>query len=177
MKVRFMIFAMMVLRFLPAGGQTKTIGLLMNDTVQAFNGYTVFAPKQNTMTYLINNEGQKIHEWSASTYPPGQSVYLLENGHLLRTCMTQGQLGTGGGEGGRIEEYDWNDILVWQLDFSTTTYMQHHDIRRLPNGNILMLVVEKKTYAQVLTAGFDPAKLNPQIAKKGFMQHDSVIEI
>ena len=158
-------------------GQTRTMGLFMNDTLQSFRGYTMFAPKQNTMTYLINNEGRKVHEWDASTYPPGQAVYLLENGNLLRTCMTQGQLGTGGGEGGRIEEYDWDDNLVWSMDFSTPTYMQHHDIKKLPNGNIIMLVVEKKMYADVLAAGFDPAKLNPEIQQKGYMLPDYVVEI
>ena len=177
MKYTAFILAMIVFRCLSAAGQTRTMGLFLNDTTLAFEGYTLFAPKQNTMTYLINNEGRKVHEWSASNYPPGQSVYLLENGHILRTCMTQTQLGTGGGEGGRVEEYDWNDSLVWQLDFSTSTYMQHHDIRRLPNGNILMLVVEKKTYTQVLDAGFDPSKLNPEIAQKGYMLPDYVVEI
>jgi formylglycine-generating enzyme required for sulfatase activity len=129
------------------------------------------------MTYLINNEGRIINEWNASTYPPGQSVYLLENGNLLRTCMTTSQLGTGGGEGGRVEEYDWNDSLVWSLDFSTSTYMQHHDIKKLPNGNILMLVVEKKSYAEVIAAGFNPANLQPEVAQKGFMLPDYVVEI
>lgn len=157
--------------------QTRTVGRMLYDTVQAYKGYTLFAPKQNKMTYLINNEGRKMHEWTASNYPPGQSVYLLENGHLLRTCMIQSQLGTGGGEGGRLEEYDWDDNLVWSLDFSTSTYMQHHDIRQLPNGNILMLVVEKKTYAQVLAAGFDPSKLNSEILQKGFMLPDYIVEI
>ena len=127
----------------------RTVGLFVNNTSKVYNGYTLFAPKQNTMTYLINNEGRLIHEWNASTYAPGQSVYLLENGHLLRACMTKGKLSSGGGEGGRIEEYDWDDNLVWELDFSTDTYMQHHDIKKLPNGNILMLVVEKKTYEEV----------------------------
>ncbi|MEI7727473.1 MAG: SUMF1/EgtB/PvdO family nonheme iron enzyme, partial [Bacteroidota bacterium] len=158
-------------------GQTRTIGVIINDTSNTFSGYTLFAPKQNSMTYLINNEGRKINEWTASAYPPGQSVYLLENGHLLRTCMTPGQLGTGGGEGGRVEEYDWNDSLVWALDYSTSTCMQHHDIKRLPNGNIIMLVVEKKTYAEVLAAGFDPTKLNPEIQQKGFMLPDYMVEI
>ena len=32
---------------------------------------------------------------------PGQSAYLLPNGHLLGACMTKGPLSTGGGEGGR----------------------------------------------------------------------------
>ncbi len=158
-------------------GQTRTMGVLINDTSLTYKGYTLFAPKQNTMTYLINNEGRKVHEWTKSTYPPGQAVYLLENGNLLRTCMTQTQLGTGGGEGGRIEEYDWDDNLVWSMDYSTSTYMQHHDIKKLPNGNIIMLVVEKKTYAQVLAAGFDPSKLNAEILQKGYMLPDCIIEI
>ena len=149
----------------------------MLNTSKAFPGYTLFAPKQNTMTYLINNEGRIIHQWTASKYPPGQSVYLLEDGHLLRSCMTKGKLSSGGGEGGRVEEYDWNDNLVWELDFSTDTYMQHHDIRRLPNGNILMLVIEKKTYAETIAAGFNPSKFQPEIAQKGMMLPDYVVEI
>jgi hypothetical protein len=160
-----------------AVGQTRTIGLFLNDTANVYKGYTLFAPKQNTMTYLINNEGRMVHKWSASQYPPGQSVYLMENGNLLRTCMTKGQLSSGGGEGGRIEEYDWNDNLIWSLDFSTSTYMQHHDIKRLPNGNIIMLVIEKKTYAECLAAGFDPSKFQPEIQSKGIMVPDYVVEI
>ena len=72
--------------------QTQTLGLFLNDTLNTFKGYTVFAPKHNSMTYLIDNEGRKVHEWSASTLPPGQTVYLLENGDLLRSCMVHGQL-------------------------------------------------------------------------------------
>jgi hypothetical protein len=155
----------------------RTVGLMVNNTAKAYNGYTLFAPKQNTMTYLINNEGRIMHKWTKSTYPPGQSVYLLENGNLLRACMTTGRLSSGGGEGGRVEEYDWDGNLVWELDYSTETYMQHHDIRRLPNGNILMLVIEKKTYAECIAAGFNPAKFQPEIAAKGMMVPDYVVEI
>lgn len=157
--------------------QTRTVGLFLNNAGKVYEGYTLFAPKQNSMTYLINNEGKIIHKWTKSIYPPGQSVYLLENGHLLRTCMTKGKLSTGGGEGGRIEEYDWDDNLVWELDFSTDTYMQHHDIRRLPNGNIILLAIEKKTYAEVIAAGFNPNKFQPEIAQKGMMVPDCVFEI
>jgi len=126
---------------------------------------------------LINNEGRLVHQWTASQYEPGQSVYLLENGHLLRTCMTKGKLSTGGGEGGRIEEYDWDGKLVWEMNISTDAYMQHHDIRPLPNGNIIMLVVEKKIYAEVLAAGFNPSKLQPEVQQKGMMLPDCVYEI
>lgn len=157
--------------------QTKTVGVMLNNSSKTFAGYTLFAPKHNTMTYLINNEGRIVHKWTASKYEPGQSVYLLENGNLLRTCMTKGKLSTGGGEGGRVEEYDWNDNLVWELDFATDSYMQHHDIRPLPNGNIIMLVVEAKTYAEVIAAGFNPSKLQPEVQQKGMMLPDAVYEI
>ena len=66
-------------------------------------------------------------------------------------------LGTGGGEGGRVEEYDWNGNLIWGFNFSTATYMQHHDIRMLPNGNVLMLVVRKKLWRMLLPPDLTPA--------------------
>jgi hypothetical protein len=170
-------FLIMIMFTASIQAQTRTVGLFINDTAKVYKGYTLFAPKQNTMTYLINNEGRIMHQWTKSIYPPGQSVYLLENGHLLRTCMTKGLLSSGGDEGGRIEEYDWNDNLVWSMDFSTATYMQHHDIRLLPNGNIIMLVIEKKTYAECIAAGFDPSKFQPEIQTKGMMVPDYVVEI
>ncbi len=178
MKFKIYVIAMIAFQISSIYGQTRTVGLFIDDTTKAFNGYTLFAPKQNKMTYLINNEGRIVHQWTASTYPPGQSVYLLENGNLLRTCMVQGNLGTGGGEGGRIEEYNWNDSLVWSLDYSTTTYMQHHDIKRLPNGHIIMLVVEKKTLADIIAAGFDTSKIQePDFRQKQMMLPDYIVEI
>ena len=135
----------------------QTVGLFIN-TPQAYVGYTLIAPKQSFDTYLINNLGQVVHSWTASKYPPGQSAYLLPNGNLIRACSLKNpDINTGGGEGGRIEEYDWNDNLVWSLDYSTDQYMQHHDFCVLPDGDILMLVVEKKTYAQAVAAGFNPS--------------------
>ena len=154
----------------------QPVGLILT-TDKAFVGYTLFAPKHNTATYLIDNNGQVVHSWTTSKYEPGQSVYLLENGHLLRACMTKGKLSTGGGEGGRIEEYDWEGNLVWEFDYSSDQAMQHHDIHILPNGNILMLVVEKKTYVQAIAAGFPASKLGGEVQKQGMILPDSVVEI
>jgi hypothetical protein len=154
----------------------NTVGLILNSP-GASAGYTLIAPKHYTSTYLINNQGQLVHTWTGSQYEPGQSAYLLENGHLIRAAMTRGPLSTGGGEGGRIEEYDWNSQLVWQLDFSTDKYMQHHDFVPLPNGNILLLAVDKKTYDEAIAAGFDPGKLDSEINRLGYMLPDAVYEI
>ncbi|MBP7864825.1 MAG: aryl-sulfate sulfotransferase [Acidobacteria bacterium] len=154
---------------------SQTVGLFLNDA-RAWPGYTLVAPKHYGSTYLLDNQGQVVHSWWGSLYEPGQSVYLLENGHLMRPCSSKGPLSTGGGEGGRIEEYDWDNNLVWQLDFSTAEYMQHHDVKPLPNGNVLMLVVEKRTYAEAIAAGFDPAQL-ADIQARGYMLPDTVYEV
>lgn len=158
----------------PTEGQT--VGLFFN-SANAFDGYTLVAPMHYTKTYLINNAGEVVHRWS-SAYEPGRSAFLLENGHLIRACMTKsGGPSTGGGEGGRIEEYDWDGNMVWAIDYYSANYIHHHDFKVLPNGNILLLVAEKKTYAEVLAAGFDPALLDAEIVSKGYMLPDCVVEI
>lgn len=180
MKLKFGSIILVVVLFLLSAelhSQTRTVGLFLNDSINAYNGYTLFAPKHYTSTYLINNQGRLIHKWSKSAYAPGQSVYITPNGTLLRACMIQGQIGTGGGEGGRIEEYTWGDTLIWQFTYSSPNYIAHHDIRRLPNGNILVLAVEKKTVAQCLAAGFSPSRFSSEINTKGYMVPDYVIEV
>gem|GEM_PF-241924 len=154
---------------------TPTVGLSLNAT-DAMAGYTLLDPMHGTTTYLIDNTGQVVHTWT-SAYEPGRTAYLMPNGHLFRACMAPGQMSTGGGEGGRIEERDWDGNLVWYLDYASTTYMMHHDFKVLPNGNILMLVVEKMLYADVLAAGFNPSLLDSAIATDGYLLPDSVVEV
>ena len=133
------------------GGQT--VGLF-NNSPKAFPGYTLFAPKHHTLIYLMDNQGRAVHSWK-SQYEPGQSVYLLENGHLLHCCFTKNKGFTSGGEGGRLEEFDWSGNLVWEFEYSNDEHLSHHDIKPLPGGNILMLAVEKKSYEECIAAGFD----------------------
>ncbi len=153
----------------------RTVGLLHSDA-RACPGYTLVAPKHYTNTYLIDLNGQCIREW-ATGYEPGQSAYLLENGNLLRACFLKDGNSLGGGEGGRLEEYAWSGDLVWEFDYHSSTYSQHHDIEPLPNGNVLMLVVEKRTYAEMIQAGFNPNLLNAEVINQGYLLPDSVIEV
>ena len=148
----------------------QTVGLFFN-TPQACPGYTLFPPKHNMITYLMNNEGQVVHQWK-SAYEPGQSAYLLPNGHLLRAGMLRVQGGTGGGEGGRIEEYDWDGKLIWAYDHATRDYQLHHDIKPLPNGHVLALMVQRKSREEAIAAGFDPGQM-----RDDYLVPDAVVEI
>jgi len=154
----------------------RTVGLFLN-TTNAFEGYTLIAPMHHTNTYLINNAGEVVHRWT-SAYEPGRTAYLLENGHMIRACMTKsGGPSTGGGEGGRIEEFDWSGSMVWAIDYYSSNYIHHHDFKVLPNGNVLLLVAEKKTLAEVIAAGFNTNLLDSQVFADGYMLPDSLVEV
>ena len=47
-------------------------------------GYILFSPLLSTTTYLVDKKGRVVHTWE-SDLAPGVSVYLLDNGHLLRS--------------------------------------------------------------------------------------------
>jgi hypothetical protein len=116
----------------------QTVGLI-NYTTAASEGYTLFSPIRSKQTYLINNCGEKVHSWS-SQYFPAMGAYLLENGVLLRTGNTGNTTFTAGGNGGIIEMFDWSGNVIWHYTTSSLTECFHHDIKYLPNGNILAIV-------------------------------------
>lgn len=129
----------------------QTVGLFSN-TINSFDGYTLFSPLPSTTTYLIDNCGEKNHSWN-SAYRPGNSVYLLENGTLLRTGNINNTNFSAGGSGGIIEMIDWNGDVIWDYSISSSTECQHHDIEYLPNGNIIAIVWESKTSEEAIQAG------------------------
>lgn len=138
--------------------QTPTLGLIQHDPGSNDNGYVLFDPIQSDTAYLIDKCGKKLHTWH-SAYTPGQSLYLLADGSLLRTGNVGNTFFNAGGKGGIIEKLDWNSNITWTYTISDNLQCQHHDIRPLPNGNILVIAWEKKTVAAATAAGRDPSLL------------------
>lgn len=131
----------------------QTIGLLQSDSTN-IDGYVLFSPIAYTSTYLIDKCGRLVNEWPGS-YRPGNSVYLLEDGTLLRTGNVQNQNFSAGGSGGYVEKVSWSGQILWSYQVSDTQELQHHDVYPMPNGNILVLVFEKKTLNEAFDAGRD----------------------
>jgi len=229
------------------GSSEVRVGLLKNDA-KAFQGYTLLAPMSSATTFLIDMEGKVVNKWEGDS-PPGQSAYLLENGHLLRAASFGpgqqpfgrgprgggprgggpgdggplgggpggggpfgggpgggpggggpfkiafelgkllgggpggggpfgggpgggGPFGGGPGAGGRVQEFTWEGELVWDFQFPREKGVPHHDIRRLPNGNVLMIVWERKTAAEAVAAG-----RNPRLQGGSDLQPDFVVEV
>jgi hypothetical protein len=123
-------------------------------TAGAFQGYTLVAPTNSTKTYLIDMAGEVVHTWQSDCFA-GQSAYLLGNGHLLRA----GRLNPpppGFGPvvgGGRVQEFAWDGALVWDFKYAKPTQLPHHDLCKLPNGNVLLIVAEQKTAQEAAAAG------------------------
>ena len=135
------------------------------------SGYNLFSPINSTETYLMDNNENIINTWTSS-YTPGNSVYLLEDGSLMRTANTGSSSFDEGGAGGRVEQFDWEGNLIWALDYDTSSYRQHHDIEVLTNGNILMIAWEKKTEAEALAAG-----RNSNLMSESELWPDHIIEV
>lgn len=104
--------------------------------------------------------GKQVKTWS-SAYPPGQSCYLLPDGTLLRAGNVNNAIFTSGGHGGIIEKFDWSGNVIWSYTVSDSTKCQHHDIKALPNGNVLVIAWELKTNTEAIALGRNP-KLVPQ---------------
>jgi hypothetical protein len=145
-----------------------TVGLLQQGLGDQ-PGFVLFAPVSYTRTYLIDKCGYEVHSWNSS-YKPGNSVYFLEDGNLLRTGNTLNPNFNGGGKGGILEKIDWNDNVVWSYQVSSSTLLQHHDIKPLPNGNVLVIAWEEKTAAAAIANGRDPNLLGSEFWNEKIME-------
>src|ERR1051326_1960402 len=137
-----------------AAGQTIT----RND-FRAASGYTLIAPVNTATSYLMDKEGRVVHQWRGNG-AAALVVYLLPNGHLLRTgTVTSETFGLSAGSGGRIDEFSWDGSLVWTYTLSNDKYLRHHDVAPLPNGNVLVEAWEVHTVDEAIAAGRDPNRI------------------
>jgi hypothetical protein len=152
--------------------QNITYGTIFNEPESA-DGYTLFSPLGNRNTYLINNCGQVVNSWN-SAYSNGLSAYLHTDGTLYRTARINNPSMNLAGMGGRMERFDWNGNLIWSYDYNSTTFSPHHDFCILPNGNIILIVAEKKTRQDAINAGRDSIVFN---SSYNFLLTEYLIEL
>src|SRR5262249_24013454 len=133
------------------------VGLVFNDD-RAFQGYTLLSPMRSRKTHFIDMHGKIVGEWD-SECTPASCAYLLDKGNLLRPGSLGGEeksFGGGPGAGGRVQEFTWDGELVWDFKLFNDKQLPHHDIAPLPNGNVLMIVWDKKTAKEAIAAGRQP---------------------
>jgi Arylsulfotransferase (ASST) len=149
------------------------LGLITNDS-KALQGYTLISPFDSTKAFLFDMQGRLVHSWETGC-PPALSALLLDNGHLLRPGSIGGDsqvFGPGPGVGGRIQEFTWDGELVWDFKFYNAKQLPHHNMTALPNGNVLLIVWDRKTAEEAIAAG-----RRPEMTGDRHLIVDSLVEI
>ncbi|MCZ7558567.1 MAG: aryl-sulfate sulfotransferase [Bacteroidia bacterium] len=120
--------------------------------ISAWEGYTLYNPNNSRTTYLINMKNEVVHTWQ-NARSGGYCAYLLENGNLLRPATVPNAQLQAPAYSGLIQEITWTGNVVWEFTYSSATYIAHHDIEPLPNGNILLIAYEVKSAAEAVAKG------------------------
>ena len=108
-------------------------GIRINNKERATEGFTLYSPLWDKKTSLISMDGDLMHEWDLPSTPGGYAR-LLPNGNLFYATTSEGGPPfKGGAKGGLMREVDWDNNVVMEYRDD----WQHHDLRRLDNGNIL----------------------------------------
>jgi hypothetical protein len=126
-------------------------GVTRYDPAKTYNSYVLFCGADK-VTRLIDLNGNVLHKWNYVGFP---SIFLDpelvggKRGHVLVTLASVNGAGTGliPGQASyeiatKIGEVDWDGKIVWQWGGDKApggAAQQHHDWRRLPNGNTLIL--------------------------------------
>jgi len=109
-------------------------GLTFYNRAKATPGFTLFSRNFADQIWLIDMEGNVVHEWKTR----GGAThfhYLLPNGNLFVCERVDEGPKVVSGKSGRMCEYDWDGKLI-SVHFDDH---QHHDARRLSNGGIVYI--------------------------------------
>lgn len=137
---------------------------------EPFPEWTLHTGLTSTQTHLVDLEGNTVKTWS-SDFPPGLSVYLGDDGSIVRSANDFTLPGpVGGGVGGRIQIIAWDGTLEWDYVLAGANHRGHHDFRVLPNGNILAIVWERMTASEAIAMGRDPATVSGELWSEGIYE-------
>lgn len=142
----------------------NTLGLISKRTGQFAPGYNLIYPHNQPHVYLLDSCGQVVHTWEDEVnFRPGNTAYILENGHLVKTKRLSSSAVTdpiwAGGGGAIVEVRDWDNQLLSSFELNDSLFRLHHDIAPMPSGNVLMITWTKKSYEEAVEAGRDTSLL------------------
>lgn len=113
------------------------LGLLVNESARVTPGYVAYSEIAGTRVFIIDMDGEVVHQWAFDD-AVGVSFQLLPDGHLMISHRTTEGPPLRDGKCGRMVEVDWDGNVVWEhID-----HAQHHDVRRLDNGNTIYVAWE-----------------------------------
>ncbi|MBN1602416.1 MAG: aryl-sulfate sulfotransferase [Chitinispirillaceae bacterium] len=145
-------------------------------------GYVLTGAYGGTSTMLLGSQGNVEFKWDHSTLENpknGYSCYLLKNGNLLRSASVPdgSVIQSMAPIQGIIQEIDRDGNIVWSYKLADNNEgMLHHDMKIMPNGNIIGVVFVPLTKTKMIEKGIDTVLLKGMTGTK-FILSEKIIEI
>jgi len=163
-------------------------GTTIFDTSQAYNSYVLVTSwVKNTsekgvhdpgLVELMDMNGNVVHTWNVPKNR-NKRYWLLPNGHILGIVQLAVPYKPEKIEipGEKVIELDWDGNLVWEYE---TLLGPHHYVKRLENGNTLILCHEKVPAEMLATVKDVDTNIHEygKVARKGVqLIGDTIIEV
>ena len=146
--------------------------LLPTDHDQVSPGYILMEPLDSLQSFLVNTDKEIVATLEGPNYP--LFTQILPNGNRLVNSFSQtSTFNNNGGTAGCIEEISADGELLWRININSDTYIQHHDVIKLENGNILAMMWEISDTEEAIALGRNP----DFVAENGDFFWDGIIEV
>ena len=135
--------------YIPRGLKVNSVGIE--------DGYIMYAVPNSPLVYLLNRRGELVHQWKGNYGLLG--AYLQDDGSVFQSAIDPDFPTFGfGGPYGRLQHISWDSKMLWDYEYANDTEMIHHDFTVMPNGHLLAIAYEAKTYDQAIAIGRKPEK-------------------
>ena len=146
--------------------------LLPTDHSRVSPGYVLMEPLDSAQSFLVNTDKEIVATIEGPLYP--LYTQILPNGNRLLNSFSQTTtFNDNGGSAGCIEEISADGEVLWRININTDTYIQHHDVIKLENGNILAMTWEISSTQEAIALGRNPEF----VAENGEFWWDGIIEV
>ncbi len=123
--------------------------IVLSDEVKVYEqgqvdkGVVLIVENGGESSYIVDKTGKRIFTWEFDN-SLGNDFELLSNGKALGIFKPNNEPPFSfGGYGGVIKIVNPDGSIDWEYNYVSDTYIAHHDVELLPNGNVLFLVWER----------------------------------
>ena len=116
--------------------------------------YILVADQGSQGVYLIDHDRNELYDWQLDG-SLGNDANLLDDGSLVVALKADNAQITFGGYGGIFQKINADRSIDWNISYALgDSYMAHHDVEYLSNGNIIFPVWEKLSASEAQELGF-----------------------
>jgi len=119
---------------------------------QEFDGYALYT--DNNTVFMIDKDENIAHRWNCDLRA-NYSMFLKENGNIVRGARDPNASINGPAVGGIVQELDPDANVVWEFTYSTNDRIAHHDICEMPDGGVLMIAWEIPPLQDLQAMGYE----------------------